>query len=163
MQTESFRKLSPDATKAFLLLYERSGKYKVLRNFTIAKLRKLWNESPELKMPRSEIKVNAIIKELVENEFITYNKKSREIHMREVRNKNNPYKDYKLVGANEYINGIAPEDWWFKSLEGKTLRLRPATISDLLAVDGIHRSECENYLADKKGYVVPRVCVEEVA
>ena len=163
VETENFRKLSPAATKAFLLLFERSGRHKVIRQFSIKKQNRLWQEKPELQMPKSHEKVTEIINELIDNEFITYNKKNKELHIREIRNKKNPYKNYIIQEADDYINGIPPQDWWFNVLIGKEMRLRPADINDLMSVDGIHRSEYENYLSDARGNIIPKECAKEVA
>ena len=163
VETENFRKLSPEATKAFLLLFERAGQYKVIRQFSIKKQNKLWNEKPELSMPKSENKIISIINELIDNEFITYNKKTKELHIREIRNKQKPYRNYILQEAEDYISGIPPQDWWFNEYLGQTRRLRPADINDLMSIDGIHRSEYENYLSDARGNIVPKECAKEVA
>lgn len=79
MKTESFRTLSPEAMKAFLLFTESARLYKVIRNFSIRSIHKLWLSKPELKMPKSKEKVRSLVEELINKELITYDKKKQRV------------------------------------------------------------------------------------
>lgn len=79
--------------------------------------------------------------------------------MREVRNKIDSYGFYEMIGTKKVIDMNKPDDWWFSQLKGKRIRLRPATMNDLVNSE-MRRADSKNYLADKRGYIVPKECVK---